>query len=110
MKIVGVTGLDGLWALKGAWPTFFWVNRKVLMRTIHFSFYSSIKTVGATVLGGLWALEWAWHFAETNLRCVRSSGICTPNLNSPALIVSEITAFIRTDRQTDRRSWLDRLG
>jgi len=54
------------------------------MRTIHFSkkFYSSIKTVGATVLGGLWALEWAWHIAETNLRCVRSSGICRPNLNS----------------------------
>jgi len=49
------------------------------MRTIHFSqnFYSSNKTVRATVLGGLWALEWAWHFAETNLRCVRSSEICT---------------------------------
>jgi len=46
--------------------------------------YSSIKTVGATVLGGVWALEWAWHSAETNLRCVRSSGICTPNLNSLA--------------------------
>jgi len=30
----------------------------------------------------LWALEWAWHSAETNLRCVRSPGICTPNLNS----------------------------
>jgi len=27
MKIVGVTGLGGLWALKGAWQTFFWVNR-----------------------------------------------------------------------------------
>jgi len=52
-------------------------------------------------LGGLWALEWAWHCAETNLRCVRSSGICTPNLNSLALIVSEISAFIRTDGQTD---------
>jgi len=23
MKIVGVTDLSGLWALKGAWPTFF---------------------------------------------------------------------------------------
>jgi len=42
---------------------------------------SSIKTVGAIVLGGL---------CETNLRCVRSSGIFT-------LIVSEISAFIRTD-------------
>jgi len=40
MKIVGVTGLGGLWV------------------------YSSIKTVGATVLGGLWALECAWHIAE----------------------------------------------
>jgi len=56
---------------------------------------------------------------ETNLRCVRSSGICTPNLllkqtcaaqeaqesacqpNSLAPIVSEISAFIRTDGQTD---------
>jgi len=52
-------------------------------------------------LSGLWALEWAWHVAETNLRCVRSSGVCTPNLNSLALIVSEISAFIRTDGQTD---------
>jgi len=50
-------------------------------------------------LGDLWALEWAWHSAETNLRCVKGSGICTPNLNSLALIVSEI--FIRTDRRTD---------
>jgi len=41
-------------------------------------------------LGGLWALEWAWHIAETNLRCVRSSGICMPNLNSLALIVGAI--------------------
>jgi len=52
-------------------------------------------------LGGLWALEWTWHDAETNLRCVRSSGICTPNRNSLALIVSEISAFIRTDGQTN---------
>jgi len=65
------------------------------------NFYSSIKTVGATVLGGLYALKWAWHAAETNLRCVRSSESCMPNLNSLALIVSEISAFIRTDRQTD---------
>jgi len=41
--------------------------------------YSNIKTVGAPVLSGLWALEWAWHIAETNLRCVRSSGICMLN-------------------------------
>jgi len=48
-------------------------------------------------LGAFWALEWAWHAAETNLRCVRSSGVYTPYLNSLALIVSEISAFIRTD-------------
>jgi len=41
-------------------------------------------------LGGLWAIEWTWHIAETNLHCARSSGICMPNLNSLALIVSEI--------------------
>jgi len=52
-------------------------------------------------LGGLWALEWAWHSTETNLRCVRTSGIRTPSLNSLAPIVSEISAFIRTDRRTD---------
>jgi len=55
-------------------------------------------------LVGFWALEWAWNIAETNLCCVRSSGICKPNLNTLALIVYEISAFIRTDRQTDRRS------
>jgi len=48
-------------------------------------------------LGGVWGLEWAWHIAETNLRSVRSSGICMPDLNTLALIVSEISAFIRTD-------------
>jgi len=80
---------------------FFWVNPWVLMTTIYFSlnFYSSIKTVGATVPGGLWALKWAWNAAD--LRCVRSSGICMPNLNSLAFIVSEILAFIRTNGQTD---------
>jgi len=56
-----------------------------------------MKIVGTTGLGGLWALEWAWHIAETNLRCVRRSGICTPVFNSLAFIVSEISAFIRTD-------------
>jgi len=56
-------------------------------------YLSSIKTVGVTVLGGLWALEWAWQSTETNLRCVRISGICTPNLNSLALIVSEISSI-----------------
>jgi len=53
--------------------------------------------VGATVFGGLWA----WHAADTNLHC---SGICMPNPSSLALIVSEISAFIRTDRQTESRT------
>jgi len=57
--------------------------------------------VGATVLGGLWALEWAWHPAETNLRYVRSLGIC---MLSPNSLVSEISAFIRTDGKADRRT------
>jgi len=56
-----------------------------------------MKTVEATVLGGLWALEWSWHTDETNMRCAGSSGICMPSPNSLALIVSEISAFIRTD-------------
>jgi len=34
------------------------------------------------------------------LRCARSSGICMPNSNSLAFIVSGISPFIRTDRQT----------
>jgi len=57
--------------------------------------------LGPTVLGGLWALLWAWHSAETNLRCAGISGICMPNPTIVALIVSEISAFIRTDGQTD---------
>jgi len=48
-------------------------------------------------LGGLWALEWAWHIVETNLRCAGISGICMPNSSNVALIVSNISAFIRTD-------------
>jgi len=52
-------------------------------------------------LGGLWGLERAWHLAETMLRCAKNSGICMPNPNSLALKVFEISAFIRTDGQTD---------
>jgi len=76
------------------------------MTTILFSqnVYSSIKTVGATVLGGLWALKWAWQTAETILRCAGISGICMPNPSIVAFIVCEISAFIRTGGQTDRRS------
>jgi len=62
-----------------------------------------MKSVGATGLGGLWALEWTWHFAETNLLCAGISGICMPNPSIVALIVSEISEFIRTDG-------LDQLG
>jgi len=72
-----------------------------------------MKIVGATDLAGLWALEWACcrrrsfgrlvgvRVGVTNLRCVRNSGICTPNLYSLALIISEISALIRTDGRTD---------
>jgi len=74
-------------------------------RGIRVNIYDFLKFVG-----GLWALEWAWHPAETSLRCVRSPGMCMPNPNSLARIVSEILAFIRTDRQTERRTCLDRLG
>jgi len=49
----------------------------------------------------LWALEWAWHPAETNLSCAGNPRICTLNPNILALIVSEISAVIRTDGQTD---------
>jgi len=102
LKFVG-----GLWALKSAFLDR-WIG---IDKNNTFQLqYSSIKTVGATVLGGLWALEWAYHFSETNLRCVRSLGICVSNPNSLAFIVSDISAFIWTDGQTDRRTWLDRLG
>jgi len=57
-------------------------------------------------LGGLWALEWAWHSAETNLRCVRSSGICTPSLNSLALPRSQRSSG-RTDRRTNGHGFID---
>jgi len=68
--------------------------------TIHLSynFYSCIKTVGVSVLGGFWALEWAWHIAETNLRCAGISGMqIMPKTSIVAPIVSEISAFIRTE-------------
>jgi len=48
-------------------------------------------------LGDLWALEWAWHIAETNLRWAGISGICMHNPSIVALIVSDISVFIRTD-------------
>jgi len=60
-----------------------------------------MKTVGATDLGGLWALEWAWHAAETNLRCVRSLGICMPN---PSSSHSFRDLSVHPDRQTDGKT------
>jgi len=41
---------------------------------------------------------------------VRVLGICVPNPSIVALTVSEISAFIRTDGEADRRTWLDQLG
>jgi len=69
--------------------------------TFQLKFISSMKIVGATGLGDLWSLEWAWHSAETNLRCVRSSGICMPNTNS-------VNPDRWTDKQTDTQ-WSKRL-
>jgi len=48
-------------------------------------------------LAGVWELESAWHADETNLRCAGITKICMPNPSIAAFIVSEITAFIRTD-------------
>jgi len=91
--------LGGLWALEWAWQIYVCINRWVLTRLLNFSynFLSSIKIVGATGLGGLSALEWAWHIAETDLRCAGISGICMPYPSIVVFIVSEISAFIRTD-------------
>jgi len=92
----------GLWALKWAWQNVVFQSIGIdENNTIHLQIFSSIKTVITTGLVGLWALEWAWLSAETNLRCAGSSGICMPNPNSLALILSEITAFTRTDGETD---------
>jgi len=67
----------------------------------------------------LWALEWALHPDETNLRCAGISRVCMPNSSIPAFVAqealesaflirdlsvhpdAEISAFIRTERQTD---------
>jgi len=40
----------------------------------------------------------------------RISKIDVPNPNLKAFIVFEITAFIWTNRQSGRRTWLDRFG
>jgi len=38
---------------------------------------------------------------RVGVRCAKSSGIYMPNCNFLAFVVFEISAFIRTDRQTD---------
>jgi len=48
-------------------------------------------------LEGLRALKWVWHTDETDLRCAEISRICMPNPSIASFIVSEITAYIRTD-------------
>jgi len=52
-------------------------------------------------LGGLWALKLVWHIYETILRWAGISRICIPSPIIAAFIVSETTAFIRTDEQSD---------
>jgi len=67
-------------------------------------------------LGVWWALEWALHIAEANLRCVRSSGICMPNLNScvrsSGICTPNLNSLAYSFRELsvhpDRRTWLDR--
>jgi len=68
-------------------------------------------TVGVRVGVALW-LEWAWHSAEANLRSQKAQEsacqICSssmPNLNSLAFVVSEISAFIRTEFPRSQRSY-----
>jgi len=56
-----------------------------------------LKNEDTTVLAGLWTLELAWNSAETNLQCAGSRRIYMPSPNIVPSIVSEITAFIRTD-------------
>jgi len=55
-----------------------------------------------TKFGALWPLEWAWHHADINLCCARILRILMLNLKILAFIVSEITAFIQTDRQMEK--------
>jgi len=58
-------------------------------------------------LSGLWAFDRAWHTDEASLRCARILGTCKHNPSIVAVIVSEISAFIRTDGQTDMVSFCE---
>jgi len=61
-----------------------------------------------------WALDrfyvgvWGWHPAEASFCCSRTSRICMLNPHILVFIVSEISAFIRSDRQAGmaRSTWL----
>jgi len=84
------------------------INRFILEHnSCHYSLHLTseisafILTIFLKFVGGLWAFKWAWHLAETNMSCAGISGICMPNTSILALIVSEISAFILTNRQTD---------
>jgi len=55
MKIVGATGLGGLWALE--WQTVLGQSIGIdETNAFQLNFKSSMKILGATGLGGLWAL------------------------------------------------------
>jgi len=59
----------------------------------------------------MWALvglEFAWHPAETNMRCAGGPNFFMFTPNILAFIVSKFSAFILTDGQLDRWTWLDR--
>jgi len=65
---------------------------------------TKLQHVGASqVLWWAYGRLWAWHPAEANLP-IRTSRIDVPSPNFLAFKVSQISAFIRTDRRT----WLVR--
>jgi len=60
-----------------------------------FKCLQNIKNCGRWRCVRLWS--WAWHPAEANMRWAESQRICMLSPNIPAFIVSEISAYIRTD-------------
>jgi len=64
MKIVGATGLGGLWALL-AWLALRRRLRNLNLRS-HFSIFDSFRYIRVHIydflkfVGGLWAFKWAW--------------------------------------------------
>jgi len=65
MKIVGATGLGGLWTLEWAWQ----IRETNLLRNLnlrsHFSIFDSFRDIRVHIndflkfVGGLWTLKWA---------------------------------------------------